>query len=163
MYCWFNSYFTFNTNEKLCFPLICSFYCSSWKSVEPWKLVRNLPSDGWLLTNRLHVKKGIINIFLSFSDNAQKQPSEVFCKNGVLKIFADSTGKQLCWSLFSIKLLAFRPEKDSSKCAFLWNHNCEICEIFKNTYCEKHLWTIAFKCFFLIVWFLHNTVNSWYT
>ena len=29
----------------------------------------------------------------------QKQPPEVFCKKGVLKIFANFTGKHLCWSL----------------------------------------------------------------
>ena len=29
----------------------------------------------------------------------QKLPSKVICKNGVLKIFANFTGKQLCWSL----------------------------------------------------------------
>ena len=30
----------------------------------------------------------------------QKQPPEVFCKKGVLKNFANFTGKHLCWSLF---------------------------------------------------------------
>ena len=34
----------------------------------------------------------------------QKQPPEVFCKKGVLKNFANFTGKHLCWSLFIIKL-----------------------------------------------------------
>ena len=46
---------------------------------------------------------------------AQKQSPEVFCKKrcsvkkGVLKKFANLTGKHLCWSLFLIKLQAFRP------------------------------------------------------
>ena len=35
---------------------------------------------------------------------------QVFCETGVLKKFANFTGKYLCWSLFLIKLLAFRPE-----------------------------------------------------
>ena len=39
-------------------------------------------------------------------DNSQNQPPEVFCKKGVLKNFANFTGKHLCWSLFLIKLQA---------------------------------------------------------
>ena len=53
----------------------------------------------------------------------QKQPSEVFCKNGVLKNFA--RGQHLCWSLFVIKLQAFSPatllKRDSNTGVFLWN------------------------------------------
>ena len=36
----------------------------------------------------------------------QKQPPEVFFKKGVLKNFANLTGKHLCWSLFLIKMEA---------------------------------------------------------
>ena len=39
----------------------------------------------------------------------QKQPPEVFCKKGVVKNFANFTGKHLCWSLFLITLQVFRP------------------------------------------------------
>ena len=35
--------------------------------------------------------------------------SQMFLKIGVLKQFAIFTGKNLCWSLFLIKLLGFRP------------------------------------------------------
>ena len=38
----------------------------------------------------------------------QKQPPEVFIKEAVLKNFAVLTGKQLCWSIFVIKLQAVR-------------------------------------------------------
>ena len=38
-------------------------------------------------------------------NSSQKQPSEVFCKKDVLRNFAKFTGKQLCQSLFLIKLL----------------------------------------------------------
>ena len=34
----------------------------------------------------------------------QKQPLELFCKKGVLRNFANFTGKHLCWSLFLIEL-----------------------------------------------------------
>ena len=36
----------------------------------------------------------------------QKQPSEVFCKKGALENFVKLTGKQMCQSLFLIKLQA---------------------------------------------------------
>ena len=51
----------------------------------------------------------------------QKQPS-VFYKKAVIKNFAIFTGKHLCWSLFLIKLQAFRPDskRDSNICIFLW-------------------------------------------
>ena len=36
----------------------------------------------------------------------QKQPPEVFCKKNALKDFTNFTEKDLCWSLFLIKLQA---------------------------------------------------------
>ena len=51
--------------------------------------------------------------------------SQMFLKIGVLKNFANYTGKHLHWSLFLIKLLAWRPvtllKKDSNTGVFLWN------------------------------------------
>ena len=38
--------------------------------------------------------------------NSQKQRSQMFLKTGVLKNFAIFAGKQLCWSIFLIKLQA---------------------------------------------------------
>ena len=52
----------------------------------------------------------------------------VFCKKGALKNLQNFAGKYLFWSLFLIKLQAFM------------RFFCEICEIFKNTYFEEHLW-----------------------
>ena len=55
---------------------------------------------------------------------------------------ANFTGKNLCWSLFLIKLQVFRPatllKRDSDT-----GISCEICEIFKNVFFEEHLWTTA--------------------
>ena len=49
----------------------------------------------------------------------QKQPADVFFKKGVFK---NSTEIHLCWTLFLIKLHAFRPEttlkRDSSTSVF---------------------------------------------
>ena len=39
----------------------------------------------------------------------QKQPPEIFCEKSALKNFANFAGKYLCWSLFLITLLVFRP------------------------------------------------------
>ena len=49
----------------------------------------------------------------------------MFFKTGVLKNFANFTGKQLCWSFFLRKLLTETPTQLFS---------CEICNIFKNTF-----------------------------
>ena len=48
----------------------------------------------------------------------------------------------MCWTLFLIKLQAFKPES----CNFIkkkLQHICETCEIFKSTYFEEHLRTVA--------------------
>ena len=38
----------------------------------------------------------------------QKQPLKLFCEKGVLRNFANFTGKHLCWSLFLIELQEVR-------------------------------------------------------
>ena len=51
----------------------------------------------------------------------QKQPPEVFCKNGVLRNFSKFTGKHPCQSLFLNKVARLRPAHLSKK--RLW-HRC---------------------------------------
>ena len=63
-------------------------------------------------------------------------------KKVVLKNFTMFTRKHLCWILFLIKLQAFRPTT-LLKWTPTQTFSCEYCEIFKNTYFEKHLWTAA--------------------
>ena len=41
--------------------------------------------------------------------SSQKQPTEAFYKKGVLRNFANSTGKHLCQSLFFSKVARLRP------------------------------------------------------
>ena len=79
--CFFQTYKTaiFNFFEKL-------FYCCECR---PQNINKNTCGFIFLLWN-------------------QKQPPEVFYKKALLKNFAIFTGKYLCWSLFLIKLLAFR-------------------------------------------------------
>ena len=60
--------------------------------------------------------------------------SQVFFKIGLLKNFANFTGKHLWWSPFLIKLL-----KTGSLTQVL---SCDICEIFKNTFFTKHFFTV---------------------
>ena len=73
----------------------------------------------------------------------KKQPTEVFCKKGVLRNFVKFTGKHQCQSLFLIKL--HRPEA----CNFIKKDNlaqvfsCEFCEISNNTSFTEHFWTTA--------------------
>ena len=60
-------------------------------------------------------------------------------KKSVLKNFGNFTGKHLCWSLFLIKLQAFRlvtlSKRDSNTDVFL-----EICKTFKINYFKELMW-----------------------
>ena len=49
----------------------------------------------------------ILSYIFPESSDIQKQPSEVFCKEVVIKNFANFTGKHLWWSLFLINLQAW--------------------------------------------------------
>ena len=74
----------------------------------------------------------------------QKQPPQVFSEKVVLKNFTNFIEKHLCWSLFLIKLQAFRPTTVLKKTP-MQVLSCEICGIFKNTYFEEYLRTTASK------------------
>ena len=67
-------------------------------------------------------------------------------RKDVLKNSAIFTGKHLCWSLSSIKGQVFKPgallKRDSST-GPVQVFSCEYWEIFKNTYFEEHLPTVA--------------------
>ena len=52
----------------------------------------------------------IEHLRIAGSDYLKKQPTEMFCKKGVLRNFTKSTGKQLCQSLFFNKVADLRPE-----------------------------------------------------
>ena len=73
---------------------------------------------------------------------------------GVLKNFANFTGKHLCWSLFFTKLQAFRPatllKRDSYTGVFLWNLRNSEEQLFRRT-SERLLLCIDD---FIIYWFL---------
>ena len=50
-----------------------------------------------------------MNLLEEDDDIVRSSRSQMFLKIGVFKNFTIFTGKQLCWSLFLIKLLGFRP------------------------------------------------------
>ena len=89
----------------------------------------------YFLLNFLHTLKG--DAYLLYKSNHRRRS----VKKGALKNFANFTRKQMCWSLFLIKMQA----------CLCWSlfltptqmFYCEICEIFKNTYFEEHVRTIA--------------------
>ena len=65
---------------------------------------------------------------------------EVFCKKGVLRNFAKSTGKHLCQSLFFNKVAGLRPETLLKK--RLW-HRCfpvNFAEFLRTPFIIKHVW-----------------------
>ena len=69
--------------------------------------------------------------------------SQMFFKIGALENFAIFKGKQLCRSIFLIKLQVWRPatllKRDSTQV-----FSCEYCEIFKNTFFTEHLQWLHF-------------------
>ena len=98
-----------------------------------------------MLNYKKHALKKIVSMSQETNDTDKvnksidrKQPPEVFYKKDFLKNFSIFTGKQLRWSLFSIKLHVCSPttlfKRDSTQ-VFC----CEYCEIFKNTHFEEHL------------------------
>ena len=66
--------------------------------------------------------------------------SQMFFKKGVLLNFLIFTGKQLCWSLFLIKLRACNFNKKEIPSQVF---SCEICEILQNT-SSGCLWRLQF-------------------
>ena len=59
--------------------------------------------------NSFHANVPFLNPQKTFSgvQKCQTQPQELFCKKGVLKIFANFTGKHLCWChVKSVKFLS---------------------------------------------------------
>ena len=88
--------------------------------------------------------------------------SQIFFKIDVLKNLAIFTRKHLCWSLFLIKLLAWRS-------AFLLKKTptpvffCEYCEIIEGSFFTEHLLLIVlFRDFYVMIEFFGRLwVQNW--
>ena len=104
----------------------------------------------WTSDNMLHVNLWVIN-HLTY----KKQPPKVVYKKAVRKNFTMFMRKHLCWSVFSIKLQAFRPitllKRESNTGYFLW--------ILQNF--QEHLFwrTSANGCFWHTHDIWHGTYN----
>ena len=92
----------------------------------------------------------------STEDNYIDAAPDVFYTKAVLKNYALFTEKQLCWSLFLIKLQALRSatllKRDFSTGVFL-------CILRISIYFEKHLRTAASDYSFTIVIYLFSAVS----
>ena len=116
--------FAIFTGKHLCWPLQAFFYRTPIVTASTFSRQQTLfssesgiycwPSHRFLLRTPSKTRL-----------KPQKQPLELFCKKGVLRNFANFTGKHLCWSLFLIELQTFRPAAllkiDSNTDVFLWN------------------------------------------
>ena len=108
-----------------------------------------LTNKGYYFTAKMIVKVRIIGI----------KSSHRMCsmKKAIFKNFAIFTGKHLFWSLFLIKLHAWRKKMQVFSCGY--------CEIFKKTYIEEHLWmaasgefmtpTVLLFSYWCFVYFIH--------
>ena len=70
---------------------------------------------------------------------------QIFFKIEVFKNFAMLTGKHLCWSVFKINLLAYKPanlfKRDSS--------TINIAKFLRPAFYKEHLWWLHFKAIYL--------------
>ena len=71
------------------------------------------------------------------SRTRQKQPPELFCKKAVVRKCAKVTGKDLCQSLFLIKLQASGNFIKKETLAKVFS--CEFVEIYKTTFLTEYL------------------------
>ena len=120
----------FIKNEALAQVLSCEF-CEIFKNTFFTEHLRALASLLTETANRkslkLRSKKwwkvANFSTISKRTEMIQKQQPEVFFKKSVLKNFANFRGKQLCFSLFLIKLEAFGPavllKRDSNTGVFL--------------------------------------------
>ena len=76
----------------------------------------------------------------SFDNTSYVRSSHWSCsvKDGVLKYFANFTGKHLCWTFFESSGLQIY-----QKVPLTLVFSCGICESFKNIYFEKNLWILV--------------------
>ena len=106
----------------------------------------------WYISNFLRFLCWYKFEHLFFRNNSQSRSSHHRCsmKKAVLKDLTIFTRKRLCQSLFLIKLQTFRPATLFKKSAPIRVFFCEYCKIFKNTYFEEYLQTLAScsGCFF---------------
>ena len=82
-----------------------------------------------------------------------------FSELGVFKHFANCTRKNLCWSLFLIKLQPWRPDtfskRDSNAGVFLWN-----CKIFRKSFFHRTLRELLLAPVTYFRWILFLVDNS---
>ena len=87
----------------------------------------------------------------------KKPPLVFFFKKGILRNFTIFTGKNLCWSLFLIKLPVWSPQETP-----IQMFSSKYCEIFKNSYFKEHLQTAASDGFFIqFVFILATHSKRW--
>ena len=117
------------TQKHLCRSLF-------FNKVAGWK-PKNVRISHW----RCSVKQGVfLKRRAGVSEQAFIDPLQNRCS------WIKLTGKNLCWSLFLIKLQLWEPATLLKK-APTQVFSCEICKLFKNNYFEETLWTSTSKLY----------------
>ena len=119
----------------------------------------------WIWTGKYRLES-LRKILVLFSDlhysewrfflyfNLRKHPLEVFCKKGVLKNFADFTGKHWCWSLVLLK-------RDSNTGVFLENLRSFQEHLFWRTTANDRLWIS--RGYYTLPWNDFKETYNWKT
>ena len=80
----------------------------------------------------VNIAKFLRTPFLQNSSRSSRL--QILFKIGVLKSFANFTGKHLCWSLFLKNLQAEGLQLHKKRLRCLQVFSCKVCEIFKKTF-----------------------------
>ena len=82
---------------------------------------------------------------------------DVFCKEGVLKIFTKFTGKHLCQSLFFNKFTGLRPETCNFIKKIIWHRDFPVnfAKFLRTTFLKEHLRWLHLHALDNIIFF-HN-------
>ena len=84
---------------------------------------------------------------------------QMFFKIGVLKSFANFTGKHLCWSFFLKKLAGSRPATLLKK-ASTQGFSCEVSEILKTPFFIEHLRWLLLHLWWLLLYFFKKVIKQ---
>ena len=83
---------------------------------------------------------------------------DVFCKEGVLKIFTKFTGKHLCQSLFFNKFTGLRPETCNFIKKIIWHRDFPVnfAKFLRTPFLTEHLQWLLLHVLDNIIFFFHN-------
>ena len=94
---------------------------------DKWRQIYKQTSSTFYTSSDVSRRKNLVvrhNRVAKYLKKTQKQSRDVFCKKGVLKNFANVTGKHPCWSIFFNKVAGLQPARFLKKYSNAFQHKC---------------------------------------